>query len=96
MEIDRDILERMVNSEGFSNFIKTYNVVISVFLSVCTMLVIGMIILNALKIARNSDSPMARKQGTDGLLICILSFSCLGAIDILYVIVLKFILGAVF
>lgn len=89
----KQILENMMKSDGMQTFVSTYNVATTAFLAICTLATIIMVIFNIVKLAKSADNPQERKTAISGLIVCLVSFSMLTCVDVVYGIAVSMILG---
>ena len=88
---DTSILERMLASSAFGDFIKNYNLALTVLLGIATLSILILLFLNITKLSSSATNEMKRRQATSGILVCLVCLAIMGAIDTIYAILLSFI-----
>lgn len=92
--VDYDIISRLIYSEGFRDFVSTYNVLITAALSFVTLAVIVLFFVNVTKMTAASDNDYQRRIAINGILVCAICFAFIGGIDVIYGIILSLIFGS--
>ena len=88
---DTSILERMLASSAFGDFIKNYNLALTVLLGIATLSILILLFLNITKLSSSATNEMKRRQATSGILVCLVCLAVMGAIVTIYAILLSFI-----
>ena len=91
--VNTDLIAQVLNSSGFSAFLKQYHVAMTVFLAVCTLLILMLLIGNITKLAVSGAKEEKRRESAEGILICFFALAAMGGMDTLYGIVLLLVFG---
>lgn len=93
VDVNTIIIDRIINSAGFTEFITQYNVLITAMLSFVTLTVLVLFFANVVRYSHASDNDAARHMAMNGILVCLICLACIGGIDTLYAIVASLIFG---
>lgn len=85
---DTGIIQKMIASDGFINFMKNYNLAFSVFLGIATLSILVFLFINITKLSTSADNDMRRRQAITGILTCLVCLAIAGGIDVIYAILL--------
>ena len=85
------ILEKMLSSPAFAEFIGNYNVALTVLLGIATLSILVLLFLNITKLSASADNDMRRRMAINGILVCFVCLAVMGAIDTIYAIILSFV-----
>lgn len=85
------LLQKMVGSPAFTEFIKNYNLVLSSFLGLVTLAILTLLFMNIARFSASADNEMKRRQSISGILVCLVCLAIAGGLDTIYVILLSFV-----
>lgn len=88
-----DTIFEAVVTNGLSGFLETYNSGTAIFLSIANFIVLAALIINITKIASSGSDSKARAEAIQNTLVSGICFSCLCIVDVLYLLLISFVLG---
>lgn len=86
-----DILQRLMSSAGFTEFMRTYNLTISLILGIVTIVIITMLFINISKLSASVDNDFRRREAISGIFVCLVCLAIVGGIDTVYAILISFV-----
>lgn len=88
------IFEAVLVSDGLVEFLEAYNAGTTIFLFFATFACLVALIINITKISGVGANPSARAEAIKNTAITGICFSCLAALDVIYMFLVDFILGS--
>ena len=76
---DSELLQRILTSTGFVNFLDTYNLFISIALAIITISILVLLFVNITKLSTSNGNEQLKRIASNGILVCLV---CLGFIGI--------------
>lgn len=86
-----DILKRLMESNYFAEFLRSYNLSITLCLGIITILVIVLLFINITKLSASADSDFRRREAINGIMVCLICLGIVGGIDTVYAILMSLI-----
>lgn len=93
VQLNNDLIQRILTSSSFVNFMSTYNLVITVILAIITISIMALLFVNIAKLSASSDNEYGRRLARSGILTCLICFAFIGSIDTVYAILMSIIFG---
>lgn len=93
VNVDSKLIGKMLGSDGFVNFVTTYNLAVTVVLSIVTITILILLFLNVAKLSASGDNQSKRREAASGILVCLVCFAVAGGIDTIYAILLSIVFG---
>lgn len=90
---DSELIQRILTSTGFINFLDTYNLFISIALAIVTISILALLFINIAKLSASSGNEQARRIAENGILVCLICFGFIGAVDTVYAMLMSVIFG---
>ena len=90
---DSELIKRILTSTGFVNFLDTYNLFISIALAIVTISILVLLFVNIAKLSASNGNEQAKRIASNGILVCLICFGFIGAIDTIYAILMSIIFG---
>ena len=85
------ILEKMMSSPAFTEFMNNYNMALTILLGIATLTILVLLFLNITKLSASAGKDMRRRTATNGIMVCLVCLAIMGAIDTIYAIILSFV-----
>ena len=93
IQINKDIINNMMGSTEFANFLSTYNLVITMLLAIVTITILLLLFLNIAKLSAATDNEANRRLARSGIFTCLICLAIAGSIDTVYAILMSLIFG---
>lgn len=91
VNVDFSPVKKMLESAAFQSFMEQYNIALTVFLGLATILVIVILFFNITKLSASADNDYKRREAINGILVCLVCTAIMGGIDVVYGILLSFV-----
>lgn len=89
--VKTDIITKLLESEGFQSFLRTYNLTITLVLGIITVLIIVLLFINITKLSASADNDYRRREATSGIMVCLVCLAIIGSLDTVYAILVSFV-----
>ena len=90
---DSELLQRILTSTGFVNFLDTYNLFISIALAIITISILVLLFVNITKLSTSNGNEQLKRIASNGILVCLGCLGFIGAIDTVYAMLMSIIFG---
>ena len=88
------IPKKLLESEGFKNFLETYNTSIVLVLGIITILLIILFFVNVSKLSASANNQFRRREAINGIFVCLVCLAIIGSLDAVYAILVSFVFSA--
>jgi len=88
---DMELIQRILGSSSFVNFLSTYNLVITIALAIITITLIVLLFINIAKLSAAADNEYGRRIARSGILTCLICLGLVGSVDTIYAMLMSLI-----
>jgi len=86
-----EILKKLMESDAFTEFVRTYNLTITLVLGIITITIITILFINITKLSASTGSDFKRREAINGILVSLVCLAIVGGIDTVYAILVSFV-----
>lgn len=86
-----DVLKKLVDNDDFKEFMRSYNLTITLILGIVTILILVLLFINITKLSASADSDFKRREAINGIMVCLVCLGLIGSIDTVYAILVSFV-----